>query len=114
MAEKNRIRSNQIRVHLTDEELQYAKDKAASCNKNMSDYIRGIIRDGCIIKYEPYDIKELSKALNRIGTNINQIAKHINERGGEYDRKDIEELEKCFREIQAEAYGRIWNITERD
>lgn len=110
MAEKDRKRKNKIQVTLTDNELQFAKDKAKYCCMSMSDMIRNFIKDGAIIKYEPFDIKELSNEINKIGVNINQIAKCVNEKGGDYDREDIDNLIKEFQTLQAEIYAKIWGI----
>lgn len=113
MAEKdrnNRSRNFEIRVKVTENELQFAKDKANYCNMSMSNLIRKFIMDGAVIKYEPFDIKELSNELNKIGVNINQIAKCVNEKGGEYDRQDIDNLIKDYQKLQEIIYAKIWGI----
>lgn len=104
MAEKDRIRDKKIRVFLTEAELQYARDKAKSCNLTMSEYIRQIIFNGLIVKLETFDIKGMSIELNRIGTNINQIAKHVNEKGGDYDKQDMQNLIQEFNEMVSYCY----------
>lgn len=110
MAEKDRIRNKCIRVKVTESELQYAKDKAEYCSLSMSDFIRKQIADGVVIRYERFDIKELANELNKIGVNINQIAKHINEKGGEYDRQDIDALIRDYQNMQREIYAKIWGL----
>lgn len=109
MAEKDRkfrAREKEIRVKLTEAELQYTKDKANSCGLTMSEYIRQIIFKGLVIKLETFDIKGLSVELNRIGTNINQIARHVNEKGGDYDKQDMDNLISEFKEMQAVVYAK--------
>lgn len=110
MSEKDRLRNKKLQTRVTEKELQYAKDKASYCNLTMSDYIRKQITDGVIIKYERFDIKELANELNKIGVNINQIAKHINQNGGEYDRQDMDDLIREFQEMQEIIYTRVWGI----
>lgn len=110
MAEKDRKRKNKIQVTLTDNELKFAKDKSKYCCMTMSDMIRHFIMHGAIIKYEPVDIKELSNEINKVGVNINQIAKCVNEKGGDYDREDIENLIAEFQKLQAEIYAKIWGL----
>lgn len=113
MAEKDRkfrTREKEIRIKVTDDELQYAKDKAAYCGLSMSDFIRKQIKEGVVIKYERFDIKTLANELNKIGVNINQIAKHVNEKGGEYDRQDMENLINEFQEMQALIYSKVWGL----
>lgn len=106
MAEKDRLRRKKIQVFVTEAELQYAKDKACSCGLTMSDYIRKIILEGLVVKLETFDIKELSRELNKIGTNINQIARHVNEKGGEYDKQDMNNLIEEFKEMQSIIYSK--------
>lgn len=110
MAEKDRFRTKCLRVKVTEEELQIAKDKAEYCGLTMSDYLRKLIADGVIIKYESFDIKALGNEINKIGVNINQIAKHVNEKGGEYDRQDMDNLIREFQEMQAIIYSKVWGI----
>lgn len=110
MADKDRIRKKQINIRLSDIEYENINLKAEYCGLTMSDYIRKQITDGLIIKYERLDIKTLANELNKIGININQIAKHINEKGGAYDRQDMDSLIKEFQEMQAIIYANVWGL----
>ena len=110
MAEKDRIRKIQLNIRVTETEYGIAKDKASYCGLTMSDYIRKQITDGVVIKYERLDIKTLANEINKIGVNINQIAKHINEKGGEYDRQDMDSLIREFQDMQAVIYKNVWGI----
>ncbi len=108
MAEIHRTRTKEIRVKVYEEELQIAKEKANYCNLSMSDYIRKQIVDGAVIKIETDDIKAVSEELNKIGININQIARHVNEKGGNYDKQDMNMLIDEFRDIQSIIYSKFW------
>lgn len=110
MAEKNRFRTKCLRVKVCDEELEIAKRKAEYCGLTMSDFIRKQIVEGVIIKYERFDIKVLANELNKIGVNVNQIARHVNERGGEYDRQDMDNLVEEFKSMQDCVYKAIWGL----
>lgn len=113
MAEKDRnirIRNKEIRVKVTEEELQYAKDKANYCNMTMSEYIRTIIFKGCVIKLDTLNVKELTIELTRIGTNINQIAKYVNETKGEFIQNDMNNLIKEFTELQQIIYDKVYGL----
>lgn len=107
---KERIRDKQLNIRLTDTEYEIVKDKAKYCGLNISDFIRKQITDGVVIKYESFDIKELANELNKIGVNINQIAKHINEKGGNFEREDMRILEEEFQKMQAEVYAKVWGL----
>lgn len=110
MAEKDRIRKKKIHINLTESELEYAKDKAKYLNMTMSEMVRKFISDGVIIKYEPFDIKELSNEINKIGVNINQIAKAVNEKGGAYDKEDMENIKNEFQQLSELIFNKIYEI----
>lgn len=46
---------------------------------NFSDFVRTLLFNGEIIKADFSELYELRKDVNRIGVNINQIAKHVNQ-----------------------------------
>jgi len=109
MAEKDRqfrAREKEIRIKVTEAELQYVKDKASSCGLTVSELGRKMFMEGLVVKLETFDIKELSRELNKIGTNINQIARHVNEKGGEYDKQDMNNLIEEFKEMQSIIYSK--------
>lgn len=110
MAEKDRMRKKQIHIHMADEEMEGLKKRAAAAGLNMSDYARKALFECAIIKYETFDIKALANELNHIGININQIAKHVNERGGEYDKEDMECVLYEFQKMQTAVYDAVWGI----
>lgn len=108
MAEKDRMRKKKIQIFLSDEEYVGLVKRVEASNMNISSYIRKAIFDSIIIVHEPFDIKALSNELNHIGININQIAKSINERGGEYDIQDMEAIRHEFQNMQDCVYNMIW------
>lgn len=112
MAEKDRLRTKKIQVFVTEAELQYARDKAKSCNLTMSQYIRQVIREGLIVKLETFDMKEMAMELNHIGININQIAWRVNERGGDYDKQDMENLIREINEMTSFVYKKALGMDE--
>lgn len=110
MGEEHRVRKKKIQINLTESELQYAKDKAEYLNMSMSDMIRNFIKEGVILKYEPFDIKELSNELNKIGVNINQIAKCVNEKGGNYDKEDMDNLKSEFQNLSDLIFNKVYGL----
>lgn len=106
----NRLRTKQMNIRVTDEEYEKISDRAEYCNLSVSDYVRKQAVDGAIIKMETVDIKELSTELNKIGVNINQIAKHVNEKGGSYDREDMNSLVQEFSNLQELVYNKIYGL----
>ena len=110
MTEKHRRRKTEIRIKVTENELQFARDKADYLCMTMSDMIRKFIRDGVIIKYEPFDIKELSNEINKVGVNINQIARTINEKGGNYDKEDMDDIRREFQNLSEIIFNKVYGL----
>ena len=110
MAEKHRIRKTEIRIKVTGNEWKIARDKADYLCMTMSDMIRKFIRDGVIIKYEPFNIKELSNEINKVGVNINQIARTINEKGGNYDKEDMDDIRREFQNLSEIIFNKVYGF----
>lgn len=106
----NRIRTKQMNIRVTNTEYEKIEEKANYCKLSISDYVRKQALDGAIIKMETLDIKELSNELNKIGVNINQIAKHINEKGGDYDKEDMSSLVQEFGNLQELIFNKIYGL----
>lgn len=65
---------------------------------NMEAYLRKMAIDGYIIQVDHSDIKNMTAELQKIGVNINQIAKRANITGNVY-QEDIEEIKGALKEI---------------
>lgn len=98
MAEEHRLRTKKLQVFLSKEEYEFLKDKAHYCDTNLSEYIRGIINNGAIIKYAACDIQAAIAELNRVGNNINQIARTVNATG-EFLEQDFEQLHMAYEDL---------------
>lgn len=116
MAEKDRMRKNKIQFYLSDEELKVAKDKSEYANLNMSQFIRKIIFEADIKKLPVEEIKQCQKAitdnafeLNKIGNNINQIAKVIHENNDTYSKSQIEEVKRDLDNVVRE-YEKLCSV----
>ena len=108
MAQKNRARGKRQEFYLDDQELSVVENNMARLKiNNKSEYYRDMALKGKKILFE-YDRKNLCgivTEINKIGTNINQIAKVTNERKNIY-HDDIlalkDELTKIRRIIDKE------------
>lgn len=76
-------RTKWLRIRVSDDELLDIKKRAG--RHDMSNYVRGLVLDQPIAEPKPKHKKivhsadpELVRAINRIGININQIAKQTN------------------------------------
>ena len=66
--------------------------------QNMAAYLRKIAIDGYIIQTDHSDIKAMTAEIQKIGVNVNQIAKRVNATGSVY-QEDIEEIKGVLAEI---------------
>ncbi len=90
MAEENR--SIVIRFRATTDEHEQIRQRMTQIGTdNMSAFLRKMAIDGYIVKLELPELKEMLTLLRRSSSNINQIAKRVNETGRLY-REDIEEI----------------------
>ena len=72
----NRKRNIQIKMWVTDEERRLIEHKMSLVPTNqIGAYLRKMAIDGYIIYTDTKDIQAMNKELQRIGRNINQIAK---------------------------------------
>ena len=76
-------RTKWLKIRVSDDEIVDIKKRAG--RHDMSNYVRGLVLDQPIAAPEPKHKKivhsadpELVRAINRIGININQIAKQTN------------------------------------
>jgi SepF-like predicted cell division protein (DUF552 family) len=65
---------------------------------NMSAYLRKTAVDGYIINVDTTDIRANTAQLQRIGNNVNQIVKRMNQTGSLY-AADVAEVKEILKEI---------------
>lgn len=100
--EKGRLRQNQIILRLDDLELEMLNDKCeASDCQSRSEFLRDLIVFGNVIKvdksvYSAFD--ESTYQLEKIGNNINQIAKKINQQKQVY-KSDLDEVKMLMQQV---------------
>ena len=73
-----RKRKVQIKFYVTEEERALIEQKMKLVpTRNMAAYLRKIAIDGYIIQTDHSDIKAMTAEIQKIGVNINQIAKRV-------------------------------------
>ena len=88
----NRKRKFVLRVPVTPEERALIQEKMAQLGtKNFSAYARKMLIDGYIIHMDTSDIRAQTAELQKIGVNVNQIARRINSTGTVY-AQDVEDI----------------------
>ena len=66
--------------------------------KNFAAYARKMLIDGYIIQIDHSDIKAMTAEIQKIGVNVNQIARRANATGSVY-QEDIDEIKRVLNEI---------------
>ena len=96
---ENRKRNVQIIIRVTEEERSLIEEKMRQIpTLNLSAYARKILIDGYIITLDLQEVKGHTAQLQKIGVNINQIAKRINETGRIY-ADDMNEIKRAMEEV---------------
>ena len=96
---QNRYRDKQLIVRVTEKEKQFIQKKMKVFGtENFNAYARKILIDGYIIHVDMTEFQKLSAEVNKIGVNINQIAKIANATDNICE-KDIEKIKEMVEEI---------------
>lgn len=97
--ERNRQRPIQKKVWLNDNEEAYIKRKMEKAGvTTFSNYARKMMMLGTIVKIDLSELMSLKQEINRIGVNINQIAKYVNS-SEEVTKEEMAELKSALSEI---------------
>lgn len=96
---ENRKRNVQIIVRVTEDKRTLIEEKMRQIpTMNLSAYSRKMLIDGYIIVLDLQKVKAHTVQLQKIGGNLNQITKCINETGRIYDN-DMDELKRLMNEV---------------
>lgn len=95
----------QIKFRVNNSEYVAIKDRMKDCHiKNFSRYMRQMALHGCVIVTDYSELKERNYELHKIGVNINQIAKKVNETGN-INSHEIDQLKEMMDAIwQSQKY----------
>ena len=97
-----RKRTVQIKFRVTEAERDLILEKMKLVpTRNMAAYLRKIAIDGYIIQIDHSDIKAMTAEIQKIGVNVNQIARRVNATGNAYDFRTLSFYGCCFRECYA-------------
>ena len=102
---KENKRTHIICLRLTDIELSVLENRAEKCRMTRSDFIRNLILNMKLtpkyqIVIDGEEIKSLLAQYGKIGSNLNQIARHFNS-GGERSLAMQEEIQQAIAELYA-------------
>jgi hypothetical protein len=80
-----------LRLGVTEEEKNFIYDKMRLLNtNNFGAYARKMLIDGYVVNTDYSDLKNVASEMQKIGVNINQIAKRVNTTSRIYEQDFIE------------------------
>ena len=95
----NRTRKIVLRVPVTPEERELIQQKMALLHtRNFSAYARKMLIDGYAVHIDTTDIRAQTAELQKIGVNINQIARRLNSMGSLYTQ-DVADIKGALAQI---------------
>ena len=96
---ENRKRNVHIIVRVTEDERTLIEEKMRQIpTMNLSAYSRKMLIDGYIIVLDLQEVKTHTAQLQKIGVNVNQIARRINGTGRIYV-DDMDEIKRLMEEV---------------
>ena len=107
MTEVKRNRYIEKKIRLRPDENNYIKNKMDNAGrKNFNAFALEMLIQGQVNIVDFKSLSDLKIAIDRVGKNINQIAKKANETG-DVSKSDIDETKKLLKEIETVVYQSI-------
>ena len=95
----NRTRKIVLRVPVTPKERELIRQKMALLHtRNFSAYARKMLIDGYVVHIDTTDIRAQTAELQKIGVNVNQIARRLNSMGSLY-AQDVADIKGALTQI---------------
>ena len=95
----NRTRKIVLRVPVTPEERELIRQKMALLHtRNFSAYARKMLIDGYVVHIDTTDIRAQTAELQKIGVNVNRIARRLNSMGPLY-AQDVADIKGALAQI---------------
>ena len=99
---EGRKRTVQVKFYVTEEERRLIREKMKLIpTRNMAAYLRKMAIDGYVVHIGTTDIRAQTAELQKIGVNVNQIARRLNSMGPLYTQD--------FADIKG-ALAQIWQL----
>jgi SepF-like predicted cell division protein (DUF552 family) len=107
MTEVKRNRYIEKKIRLRPDENNYIINKMDNAGrKNFNAFALEMLIQGQVTIVDFKSLSDLKIAIDRVGKNINQIAKKVNETG-DVSKSDIDETKKLLKEIETVVYQSI-------
>ena len=107
MTEVKRNRYIEKKIRLRPDENNYIINKMDNAGrKNFNAFALEMLIQGQVTIVDFKTLNDLKIAIDRVGKNINQIAKKVNE-SGDISKSDIDETKNLLKEIEKVVYQTI-------
>ena len=107
MTEVKRNRYIEKKIRLRPDENNYIKNMMDNAGrKNFNAFALEMLIQGQVNIVDFKSLSDLKIAIDRVGKNINQIAKKVNE-SGDVSKSDIDETKKLLKKIETVVYQSI-------
>ncbi len=107
MTEVKRNRYIEKKIRLRPDENNYIINKMDNAGrKNFNAFALEMLIQGQVTIVDFKTLNDLKIAIDRVGKNINQIAKKVNE-SGDVSKSDIDETKNLLKEIEKVVYQTI-------
>ena len=112
MAERKR--AIQLKFYVTEQERTLIEEKMKLLQTdNLGVYLRKMAIDGYIIQLDYTAVKEQTAEIQKVGVNVNQIARPVNSTGNTY-KENLEEIKGAlalpyFQSRKKHSRSRDWN-----
>ena len=95
---EGRKRTVQVKFYVTEEERRLIREKMKLIpTQNMAAYLRKMAIDGYVVHIDTTDIRAQTVELQKIGVNVNQIARRLNSMGPLYTQDVAASKERWHR-----------------
>ena len=95
----DRTRPIRKEIYLNEQEVSLIRHKMNQLGtRNFGAYARKMLIDGYIVNMDTTDIRPQTAEIQKIGVNVNQIAKRLNSMGPVY-AQDIEDIKGALTQI---------------
>jgi hypothetical protein len=92
-------RDVQIKFRVTEAERDLILEKMSLLHtNNLAAYARKMLIDGYVIAVDNSDLKAVAAEMQKIGVNVNQIARRVNA-GGSFYEQDFDEIKRGMEDI---------------
>lgn len=103
-----RLRNKQLKIRVTEYEFQMIQERMKqSGSASLREFLVEVATNGFLINVDYSDIKSLAFEINKIGTNINQIAHRVNsnEAASKRDIKEVQDkVDQIWKLLRAKFY----------